>query len=484
MAIKNEFFETENNKKAQTQNTMDNSGGIGYNDNIGNTFLAGKDPFEASMGEWYKKYNDSLKYAGDSAKESVKNGLNEAPSYMKDAEPSTNFTDVQTASVKRSLAKDANDQGLYNSAVMEMIGLLSTENKEPYLKQAQPLQTYIDAKDNFDFKHNNYTTTKNIDTTPNEDVRKLQRSLNEAGYTDKMSQPLKEDGVFGGKTAYAYDTSRANVQTALQLLKNTQGRNTSDNNTRSASNKNDVDIAGITGVSRVGILQSTGYIRPKTSDGGNLAPGDERYNKIKQKLLKCLSANWHGVANNKESQNYIHELADKLREFDDNSFEKAVLLNKSDGASGAGHNAVMLINKDNEGLIFSFYPTNEKLPDALLTDGELRFSVLTSDEVDNFLYSKNKNVLFLVASDSSVVRESYDRYIPYDLTQEGRSGYNIYHEAASIYDDPGSYSLMLRQCDDIACEILRKGGINPIQFILPNWTYIISDKWNNITNKH
>ncbi len=50
---------------------MDNSGGMGYNDNIGNTFLAGKDPFESSMGEWYKKYNDSLKYVGGTVRRKV-----------------------------------------------------------------------------------------------------------------------------------------------------------------------------------------------------------------------------------------------------------------------------------------------------------------------------------------------------------------------------------------------------------------------------
>ncbi len=36
----------------------------------------------------------------------------EASSYMKDASPGTNFTDVQTASAKRSLAKDTKDEGL------------------------------------------------------------------------------------------------------------------------------------------------------------------------------------------------------------------------------------------------------------------------------------------------------------------------------------------------------------------------------------
>ena len=130
---------------------------------------------------------------------------------MQDADEGTSFENVQTASVKRHLANDANDNKLYNVSMMELIGHLSKDNKETYLKHAQPLQKYIDAKDEFDFKHNNYTTTKNIDTTPDEKVRQLQRELNEAGYTDKFGQRLKEDGVYAGKTAYADDSMKADT---------------------------------------------------------------------------------------------------------------------------------------------------------------------------------------------------------------------------------------------------------------------------------
>ena len=46
---------------------------------------------------------------------------------MRDADEGTTFADVQTASVKQNLAKDANDNKLHNSALMEMIGHLSNE---------------------------------------------------------------------------------------------------------------------------------------------------------------------------------------------------------------------------------------------------------------------------------------------------------------------------------------------------------------------
>ena len=131
--------------------------------------------------QWKEKNQGLFKYAGDGAKKSVDKGLKEAHDYMQDADEGTSFENVQTASVKRHLANDANDNKLYNASIMEMIGNLNKDNKETYLKHPQPLQKYIDVKDEFDFKHNNYTTTENIDKTPDEKVRQLQRELNEAG---------------------------------------------------------------------------------------------------------------------------------------------------------------------------------------------------------------------------------------------------------------------------------------------------------------
>ena len=159
-------------------------------------------------------------YAGDEAKKSIDRGLKEADVFMRDSDDNTKYEDVQNASVKWNLAKDAENESLYNSARNEMIGHLSSENKGEYLKNAQPLQKYIEAKDEFDYKHNNYTTTKNVDTTPNEDVRNLQIMLNDKGYGDKFGNALKVDGVYAGKTAYANNSYHA-----TNLIGNTKNVN-------------------------------------------------------------------------------------------------------------------------------------------------------------------------------------------------------------------------------------------------------------------
>ena len=213
MAIEKNFYQDfierrENKYKPITaKNTVDNSSSVMYNKDKKNTGTI--TPSTDFSKQWKEKNQGLFKYAGDCAKDSVDKGLKEAHDYMQDADKGTSFEDVQTASVKRHLSNDANDDKLYNAAMMELIGHLSKDNKETYLKHAQPLQKYIDAKDEFDFKHNNYTTTENVDTTPDENVRQLQRELNEAGYTDKMGQPIKDDGVYAGKTAYADDSMKA-----------------------------------------------------------------------------------------------------------------------------------------------------------------------------------------------------------------------------------------------------------------------------------
>ena len=73
-------------------------------------------------------------------------------------------------------------------------------------------------------------------------------------------------------------------------------------------------------------------------------------------------------------------------------------------------------------------------------------------------------------------KESYDRFAYFDLPS---TGYNMYQAAIDIYDDPGTYFIVGRQCDDIACELLRLGGIDIDSKVTPNQTYksLTTSKW-------
>lgn len=181
------------------QKSVDNSNTPSYNKDIGNTTYDLDDA-------WKSDHEQELRYAGDSARESVDKGLKETKKFMKDAPEGTNYSDVQSASVKWSLANDTNNKELKQSAFDELTGLLSTENKEEYLKKARPLQEFVDAKDTFDYQRKNYTTTKNSTQRFDQAVQNLQHKLNEKGYTDKFGEKLKEDGIYGGKTRFAEDS--------------------------------------------------------------------------------------------------------------------------------------------------------------------------------------------------------------------------------------------------------------------------------------
>ena len=225
-----------------------------YNKSKENTGIKQPATLRDFTSSWKQKNENALKYAGDSVKKSVDTGLKEASNFMRDADEGTKFEDVQTASVKWKLANDSNNKKLSNIAMKEMIGHLSKENKEPYLKDTQPLQTYIDSKDEFDYKNNNYTTTENIDTTPHEGVRSIQRKLNEKGYTDKFGNALKEDGIYGGKTAYALDEfEKNNTDANLKSTKNEKApiKNISEEDWLKIANalgytKEDLNVAALT----------------------------------------------------------------------------------------------------------------------------------------------------------------------------------------------------------------------------------------------
>ena len=458
-------------------------------------------PFKTSskdfVSQWKDKNQGLLKYAGDRAKKSINAGLEEAPDFMRDADEGTSFENVQNASVKRRLANDANDSKLYNSATMEMIGHLSKENKGPYLKAAQPLQKYIDVKDEFDFKHNNYTTTENVDKTPDENVRQLQRELNEAGYTDKFGQKLKEDGIYGGKTAYADDMRRADNP-------NMASDSSTVNNKHKTTIINDIEYPMVIKEdiqpklldnSQVKLSsgnlesnrKSSQYDVPdlkKLMEEGTLSPGDESRNPLKKTMIKRLSSNWWRNIGNDENQKKIATIGDKLRKFDDNHFNKAYYLNNSTSAGTMGHNAVMLMNKDGYATVFSFYPQSEEFKESFDTEAEMRFSVLTPEQAKRVLEGDGY-IFGMSASDGGIKTEIYNRYLEFDISNG--QGYNMYYKAINLYSNPGTYKLTERQCDDIACEILNNGGIDIDATGIPNISYkhkenkILVDKiWKTI----
>ena len=214
-----------------------------------------------------------------------------------------------------------------------------------------------------------------------------------------------------------------------------------------------------------------GTIKFPLSKNGKLEKDDSRktLSDTTRTMIKCMSALWFAQnSNDKKTQELLHEKALRLRKLDNANFAKAVFLNDSDGASEFGHSAVMLINENGEGLVFSFYPTVESLPDCLSTEAEVRFSILTSEETENVL-TGDGGIKNLIATDGRILDESYDRTKVYDI--ENWQGEKMYEYATGIYDNPGRYYLLFRNCDYIAEDIFEAGGINIDKHIKPNDTF-------------
>ena len=240
---------------------------------------------------------------------------------------------------------------------------------------------------------------------------------------------------------------------------------------------NSLKVASVTGTGGQGVLQSVeDYNRSisgtdKISWNGNLSEGDETYTEPKQTMIKCLSSLWKKNKNNEIRQLMIHAQADKLRAFDDTSFNKAVLLNYSDGAGTLGHNAVMLINKNGYGVVFSVFSTKDKALKSIYTDAELRFSVLTPEQV-NILTKNNgekKLISGMPATDGNVTHEYYNNYVEFEITND--QGTKMYEFATTRYDCPGNYKLLTDNCDHFTVDCFEQGGIYIDKYTFPNNTW-------------
>ena len=195
-----------------------------------------------------------------------------------------------------------------------------------------------------------------------------------------------------------------------------------------------------------------------------------------QSRLAVTSFSWYNNDGNDSVQNTIHEQTQELRSFEEDNIEKAYLLNKSTGAFTAGHNAVMLVDKNGRGIIFSIFSSGGNVLD---TKAELRFSVLPKEKVDSFVNNNGMSTKIrdMVATDSTIQEEKYNRFAYFDIT--GEDGIKMYDYAVELFDNPGDYLLFSRQCDDIVTEIFKQGGIEIDSKLRPNDTYdnIDAHKW-------
>ena len=459
--------------------------------------------FASEIDGWAKKNSDAIKYAGDGAINSIKKASKDyINKYLKDAPEETDKDELFGSIAKWQLARDANDEKRGRVAMNNIIGHMSTENKDHYLKEQIPLTEYVNAKDDFDHKTGKYTTTEYASKEPDENVKKIQQTLNENGVKNKYGNDIKVDGFVGSETLKAVDELKKENESKgnAKVLKAEDWYNPNpeyvyrekypgvlevvDSKTglplSFASASGPMPIPGITDKLFKPEPIQPAYdpnliYQPKS---GNLSPGDEKHSEATKTIITTLSKNWYRNMSNSEVQETMHTQAENIREFDDETFKKAVFLNASDGAYVFGHTGVMLINKDGCSVVFSVFSDEEGSP--LDNKAEMRFAVLTADETDRVLKT-NGIIENMASSDGQKKKEEYNRFATFEISNE--NGYKMYEFASSLFSRPGDYKLLSRQCDDIACEILSKGGINIKSKPFPNWTYICIDGANKSKNE-
>lgn len=184
----------------------------------------------------------------------------------------------------------------------------------------------------------------------------------------------------------------------------------------------------------------------------------------------------------------IADLAATLRVTDTNITD-VILMNNMQGAVGAGHNAVLLMNSSGQGFYFSYSSANGYIDDI----GEMRFSILSADEV-NELKDRSGEVYESVTIYGDrrweKGKDAYDRFVWYDVP-DSSAGERMFNYAADVFSNSGHYNALIKalgkQCDYVASLILSAGGIEYEQKLKPNNSYELFKKnktyWENDSYK-
>ena len=189
----------------------------------------------------------------------------------------------------------------------------------------------------------------------------------------------------------------------------------------------------------------------------------------KYKLLVELGNAWMNATSESE-RTKLHKAADMIRAYTANvnstSFTKAMLINAEDGANDNGHNAVMLINKAGEGVLFSYFPEGGSYPFA---NGQMRTRLMTATQVDSFKRSGYVYTITALGKASATYQtEHYTRYV--EVSISGNEGTNMMNKGINYLMDPGTYLLVGNQCDNVASKIMAAGGKGYYVSNLPNWS--------------
>ncbi len=160
----------------------------------------------------FYNYLDDIDTAGDKTRDAYNKGIEEGTKKAEQLGIPEDKKDKYVENYAKAELSADNDMNLYNNAAINM-AKIETEAKNPdpvTQKETEklatlesediPMSEYIEAKDQNDHKKGTYTTTKYASPVYKQNVKNIQHTLNEKGVTDKFSEHLEEDGLWGAQT--------------------------------------------------------------------------------------------------------------------------------------------------------------------------------------------------------------------------------------------------------------------------------------------
>lgn len=209
---------------------------------------------------------------------------------------------------------------------------------------------------------------------------------------------------------------------------------------------------------------------------GMIKEGDNKLNDCIQVILNGpnkdgqggLSLTWKLAS--KSDKSVIADMAEKIRSFNTENINRHMILVQTTAAAGAGHTATLLLNKSEQGLLFSFFPENGKAADI----GQMRIAFLNVQQWDGVLY--NQSTTHLVASNGTIQYESFNGNLYLEV--ESYNGKKALNEIAYQYTHPGEYSLISRNCDHMTSTVATAAGIFYDKRIMPNDSFVYTSMYH------
>ena len=213
--------------------------------------------------------------------------------------------------------------------------------------------------------------------------------------------------------------------------------------------------------------KTEGVIKPGYNAKGEWSedPDADNYGKdsAKYKLLKILDNAYPYVA--VSDRFYVKGTAYNLRNFDETSICEVYYMNDSSGAFTAGHAAILLVNSNGEGILFSYGAATSDYFDG---PARMNIGIYKGEGLEKMIADGEKRKA--ISTTGNVVEEEYNRWQGYEVSAQ--SGKKMFEKAIDITGNLKNYDLLKNNCDQTSVEILNSGGINYESKILPNFTYL------------